>query len=588
MDKHVIRLQSGEIPQPHLENITSEQTLNQIPSTNSNCINYNEVLLEANKAIATLIPTDNLGNDTVKALLDYKNLTNKLSNALQKSIDETNNFRHELISVKADQAKKDEETDAKFRILEEKINLLQTNLNSNINANNSNNSNPMNSESTLKPTLNDEENMDTTTFALPDSDEEERIVDIETLAWKTKVKRNKGASNQSRKDKRKREDSASPNSKPITNNNSTPGKKVKIITQHDSEPNKKKQSTLIPGSTPKDAQAALKENPPPPIKICNVEDVNNLRTLIQNVIKDDSQFSLKAITTVGTKAVWKVNVMKEEHYRVLTKELNNNKEIYWYTHENKNTRDFRVMCKGMSPQTSEEDILDSLKGKNFNVISVVNIFKKIQPENGKGGPVKKEPLFLHQITFAQGEDPERVFNLKTICNQVVKIEACKSKPKLIMQCYRCQGFSHSKSYCHKPWACVKCAGNHPSSQCTIPGYNSNPKCANCNAGHVASFRDCPARKAALEERFQKKTEITSQENAKPINKPTGANNANNSYKSPKNCNLKSYASVASTPQNDLTQVMDLLNQIFSRMTTLETKLNAHDIALGGSSTSHTR
>ncbi|CAH0384772.1 unnamed protein product [Bemisia tabaci] len=402
MDNHVIRLKPGETLQPHL--VLSEQTLNQNSSTSSNNINYNEILLEANNAITTLIPTQNLGNETVTKFRELKNITNKLSTALQKSIEETNNFRHELITVKAEQAKKEKETSDKFKQLEERLNTLQSSLNNGTNATKPNNNNQIKSD--LEPTSDNDENMDTSTYALPDSDEEERIVDIETLAWKTVAKRNKGA-----KDKRKREDSgSSPNSKSITPN-ATPGKKVKIISKQPGlEQNKKKQTTLNHDSTKKDSAASSKDNLPPPIKICNFEDVNKLRTLILNVIKDETQFSLKAITTVGTKAVWKVNVISEDHYRALTNELNKNKEIFWYTHENKNTRDFRVMCKGMSPQTSEEDIVDSLKGKNFNVISAVNIFKKTQPENGKGGPALKEPLFLHQITFAQGEDPEREIN----------------------------------------------------------------------------------------------------------------------------------------------------------------------------------
>lgn len=90
MDNHVIRLKPGEVmPPPHPRN---EPSLNQ--SGNSNNIDFNEILTEANGAITALIPTDNLDSPVVQKFREFKNLTSKLTLALQKSIDDTNNYRH--------------------------------------------------------------------------------------------------------------------------------------------------------------------------------------------------------------------------------------------------------------------------------------------------------------------------------------------------------------------------------------------------------------------------------------------------------------------------------------------------------------
>lgn len=77
------------------------------------------------------------------------------------------------------------------------------------------------------------------------------------------------------------------------------------------------------------------------------------------------------------RTIWKVNVTTKEQYRAVTKELNNRSEIYWHTHENKNTRDLIVISKRVSPLTPEEDILKSLKDEGFKIVSGNNIVKKV-------------------------------------------------------------------------------------------------------------------------------------------------------------------------------------------------------------------
>lgn len=79
----------------------------------------------------------------------------------------------------------------------------------------------------------------------------------------------------------------------------------------------------------------------------------------------------------------------------------------------------------------------------------------------------------------------------------VKIEAQHSKTNFT-QCHNCQLYGHSQSRCKAPSVCVKCAGQHHTSQCTktieIP-----PICANCSGNHPASFQGCPRHPKVLTE-----------------------------------------------------------------------------------------
>ena len=66
---------------------------------------------------------------------------------------------------------------------------------------------------------------------------------------------------------------------------------------------------------------------------------------------------------------------------------------------------------------------------------------------------------------------------------------------------RCQEFGHTKNYCHKTPVCVKCANNHPTSECLIKSKIKEVVCANCNGNHPASYKGCIVRKQLQEKMF---------------------------------------------------------------------------------------
>lgn len=79
-------------------------------------------------------------------------------------------------------------------------------------------------------------------------------------------------------------------------------------------------------------------------------------------------------------------------------------------------------------------------------------------------------------------------DIKHINNAIVTVEPPR-KVKDMVQCYRCQEFGHTKTYCNKRYKCVKCAENHQSVNC--PKEKNQPAtCANCNENHAASYKGC--------------------------------------------------------------------------------------------------
>ena len=66
---------------------------------------------------------------------------------------------------------------------------------------------------------------------------------------------------------------------------------------------------------------------------------------------------------------------------------------------------------------------------------------------------------------------------------------------------RCQQYGHTKNYCNRSPACVKCAKNHLTIHCPYSGKIEEVKCYNCNGNHPASYKGCEVRKQLQRKRF---------------------------------------------------------------------------------------
>jgi len=87
-----------------------------------------------------------------------------------------------------------------------------------------------------------------------------------------------------------------------------------------------------------------------------------------------------------------------------------------------------------------------------------------------------------------------VLKINKLGHQLVSVER-PLRSSDAPQCHRCQQFGHTKNYCRRPFACVKCAGTHPSTECK-KDKNADPKCVNCEGRHTANYRGCQVFKDA--------------------------------------------------------------------------------------------
>ena len=125
--------------------------------------------------------------------------------------------------------------------------------------------------------------------------------------------------------------------------------------------------------------------------------------------------------------------------------------------------------------------------------------------------VTKNPLSLFFVDLKQKGNNKEIYNVNRLMNSIVKFEPPLVK-KEIVQCKRCQRYGHTQKYCNPNFRCVKCAGSHPTDQCTKSSENP-AKYIHCQGEHPTNYKGCLAYKTLHNIKYPKlrPKEITNQE-----------------------------------------------------------------------------
>lgn len=211
---------------------------------------------------------------------------------------------------------------------------------------------------------------------------------------------------------------------------------------------------------------------PPPIFIPYVGDIAKMVNNINKVVSN-TEYNFKSLRDGQVRLMIKT----VESFRKVIHHLDA-AQINYHTFQLKQERAFRVVLKGVHHTTPISDIKAMLLSLGHQVRSVRNIISK----------VSKQPLPMFFVDLDPNDNNKDIFNIRSFDNAIIQVEAPK-KFDDIVQCFRCQDYGHTKSYCKKNFRCVKCGQGHPTAECTktpdIP-----PKCALCSNSHTASYKGC--------------------------------------------------------------------------------------------------
>lgn len=226
----------------------------------------------------------------------------------------------------------------------------------------------------------------------------------------------------------------------------------------------------------------ISEPRPPPIFIPDVADIKSMLNSFVKVIKPD-EFTYKSLKDGQVRLM----IKSIDSYRTLVKFLDE-KKINFHTYQLKQERAYRVVVKNLHFSTPIELIKQEIEKSDHKVRNVVNVRSR----------VNKKPMSIFFVDLEPNNNNKDIYNIKQLFNAVVKIEP-PLKNNDIVQCYRCQQFGHTKTYCRKMFKCVKCGLNHPTDQCT-KNETTPPQCTNCLEPHTANYKGCEVYKNFLKMR----------------------------------------------------------------------------------------
>jgi hypothetical protein len=86
------------------------------------------------------------------------------------------------------------------------------------------------------------------------------------------------------------------------------------------------------------------------------------------------------------------------------------------------------------------------------------------------------------------DNNKSIYDIQFLCNMKIAVEAPRKKTSIV-QCTRCQSYGHIKTYCTRPFVCVKCGCDHKTAVCTKDPATP-ATCALCGGANPANYKGC--------------------------------------------------------------------------------------------------
>lgn len=238
----------------------------------------------------------------------------------------------------------------------------------------------------------------------------------------------------------------------------------------DNEMHRSEEDLSTTEDTPRTQQP--REHKPPPIYVYNVTDYQDMVSYLTATLEEE-QYYCKALTDETVK----INVYTSDSYRRLIKQFQADNVIH-HTYQPRGERAYRVVLRHLHHSIRPEVIKNELEGLGHTARNVLNIRHRLT----------KAPLPLYFVDLEPRDNNKNIYDLQFLCNMKITVEAPRKKTTIV-QCARCQSYGHTKTYCTRPFICVKCGGDHNTTECTKDP-TTPAKCALCGGAHPANYKGC--------------------------------------------------------------------------------------------------
>ncbi|CAH2099807.1 unnamed protein product [Euphydryas editha] len=157
--------------------------------------------------------------------------------------------------------------------------------------------------------------------------------------------------------------------------------------------------------------------------------------------------------------------------------------ISFHTYALDDEKQLRVVLRGIPKEIPISSITEDLKLQNLPVREVHRMYH----------PRTKLPYDLVLVVLDLSPEGKGIFAINKVCQlSGIQVEVPKNRGAP-GQCHRCQLYGHSARHCHAKPRCVKCTGDHGTSDCPRKTRDPEipPSCVLCNTqGHPANYRGC--------------------------------------------------------------------------------------------------
>lgn len=217
----------------------------------------------------------------------------------------------------------------------------------------------------------------------------------------------------------------------------------------------------------------------PPIVVGSQHYNQLINTLNQHQI---TEYTLK-LTSIGIR----IMLPDMDKYNLLLKVLKSpTHALRFFTHDSTD-KPQKFVLKGLATQPDLTNIRSALAKISVTAAD-------IKPMTIKNPAFPDQANYL--LYFAKATtNINDLRKIKNIDNVSVTWEHYRT-PKGPTQCHNCQMFGHGSRNCTLTPKCVKCSGNHRTSDCQTDVDSNNKQnllCVNCNHKHAASYSQCPTR-----------------------------------------------------------------------------------------------